>query len=271
MTEPGFKPLIDGEREESTSMVSPNSPEKTFVYGTRATIEAIKAGREIAKVLVQKNLKNPLIQELLALAREARAPIQRVPFQKLNRYTKKNHQGVVCLLSSISYASLDHIVTQSFAEGRSPLITILDRVTDVRNFGAIARTADAAGVDALVVPLTGHAQITEDAIKTSAGALNYLPVCRVGSLTNCLQELKNSGLQVVACSEKATKFMYQEDLSGPVALLMGSEENGINPELLKYCDSQVKIPMKGNIASLNVSVATGLVLFECVRQRSDYK
>ena len=247
------------------------SAEKSFIYGTRATMEAIKAGREITKVLVQKNLRNPLVQELLTLAREARAPIQRVPLQKLNRYTRKNHQGVVCLLSSISYASLDHIVTQAFIEGRTPLLTILDRVTDVRNFGAIARTADAAGVDAIVVPLTGHAQITGDAIKTSAGVLNYLPVCRVGSLKNCIQELKGNGLQIIACSEKASNFMYEEDLTGPIALVMGSEENGISEDLLKECDAHVKIPMKGNISSLNVSVATGLVLYECVRQRSDYK
>jgi len=241
--------------------------EKTFLFGTRAVMEAISAGQELDKVLVQKNLNNPLIRELLTTARDNRVPIQRVPVQKLNRYTRKNHQGVVCLLSAISYGSLDHIISQCFSEGRTPLITMLDRVTDVRNFGAIARTADAAGVDTLVVQLTGHAQITGDAIKTSAGALNHLPVCRVGSMQRSIKELQHSGLQVVACTEKANNLMYDVDLTGPTVLLMGSEQNGISPELLNLCDHQVKIPMAGKIASLNVSVATGLVLYECVRQR----
>jgi 23S rRNA (guanosine2251-2'-O)-methyltransferase len=144
---------------------------------------------------------------------------------------------------------------------------MLDRVTDVRNFGAIARTADAAAVDALVVQLTGHAQITGDAIKTSAGALNHLPVCRVGSLSRCIKELQNSGLQVIACTEKANKLVYSIDLKGPTVLLMGSEQDGISPELLAGCDHQVKLPMAGKISSLNVSVSTALVLYECVRQR----
>ena len=252
-------------------MSTPRDTEKTFLFGTRAVIESINAGREIDKLLIQKNLKNPLIKDLITLAREHRVPIQRVPVQKLNRFTRKNHQGVVCLLSAISYSSLDHVISQAFSEGRAPLVTILDRVTDVRNFGAIARTADAAGVDALVVPITGHAQITADAVKTSAGALNYLPVCRVGSLAKVLRELQNSGLQVIACSEKASNYMYDQDLSVPTALLMGSEQDGISKDLLAACDAHVKIPMIGKISSLNVSVATGLVLYECVRQRKNYK
>jgi len=250
-------------------MALQKTSEKTFLYGTRAVMEGINSGREIDKILVLQNLRNPLIQELLRLARDHRIPIQRVPVQKLHHYTRKNHQGVICLLSAISYSSLDHVISQAFMEGRAPLIAILDRITDVRNFGAIARTADAAGADALVVPLIGHAQVTEDAIKTSAGVLNYLPVCRVNNLKSCIKELQNSGLQVVACSEKASKLMYSVDLTGPTAILMGSEQNGIGIELLASCDLHVKIPMAGKIPSLNVSVATGLVLFECVRQRSE--
>jgi len=241
--------------------------DKTFLYGTRAAMEAIQAGREIDKLLVLKNLKNPLVRELISLARDHGVPIQRVPVQKLNSYTRKNHQGVVCLLSAISYGSLDHIISQAFAAGRIPLIAILDRVTDVRNFGAIARSADASGVDALVVQLTGHAQITGDAIKASAGALNHLPVCRVSNLKTCIKELQHSGLQVVACSEKANFLMYSVDLRVPTAVLMGSEQDGIAPELLAGCDFHMKIPMRGKISSLNVSVATALVLYECVRQR----
>jgi 23S rRNA (guanosine2251-2'-O)-methyltransferase len=250
-------------------MVFQKSSDKTFLYGTRAIIEGIKAGRELDKVLVLKKLKNPLIQELLSLAREYRIPIQRVPVQKLNQYTRKNHQGVICLLSAISYGSLDHVISQAYVEGRAPLVVILDRITDVRNFGAIARTADAAGADALIVPLTGHAQITEDAIKTSAGALNYLPVCRVSTLKSCIKDLQNSGLQVVACTEKAEGLMYDVDLSGPTALLMGSEKDGIGKELLAISNYRVKIPMAGEISSLNVSVATALVLYESIRQRKN--
>jgi len=254
-------------RANQITMASKKSPEKTFIYGTHVIMEGIKAGREIDKILVLKNLKNPLVQELFSLARDHRIPLQRVPVQKLNGYTRKNHQGVICLLSAISYGSLDHVISQAFTEGRTPLIAMLDRITDVRNFGAIARTADAAGADALVVPLTGHAQVTEDAIKTSAGVLNHLPVCRVNSLKSCIKELQNSGLQVVACSEKSDELMYSVDLRGPTAILMGSEQDGIGSELLARCDFHVKIPMMGKVSSLNVSVATGLVLYECVRQR----
>lgn len=242
-------------------------PEKTFIFGTRAIMEAIHAGREIDKILILKNLQNNLVRELITLAREHGIPMQRVPVQKLNSYTRKNHQGVVCLLSAISYASLDHIISQAFAAGRAPLIAILDRVTDVRNFGAIARSADASGVDAIVVQLTGHAQITADAIKASAGALNHLPVCRVPNLKSCIRDLQHNGLQVVACSEKASKLMYSIDLKVPTAILMGSEQDGISGELLDSCDHHMKIPMAGEISSLNVSVATALVLYECVRQR----
>ena len=248
-------------------MESTKPTEKTFLYGTRAIIEGITAGREMDKVLILKKLNNPLIRELISIARENRIPIQRVPVQKLNRYTRKNHQGAICLLSAISYGSLDHVVSQAFSEGRAPLIVILDRITDVRNFGAIARTADAAGADALVVPFTGHAQITEDAVKTSAGVLNYLPVCRVSSLKSCVKELQSNGLQIIACTEKAADLMYEVDLSCPTALLMGSEKDGIGKDLLIITNHQVKIPMVGKIPSLNVSVAAGLILFECVRQR----
>lgn len=241
--------------------------EKTFLYGTRAVLEAIHAGQEIDKILVLKDQKNPLVQELLSTARDSGIPVQRVPVQKLNRYTRKNHQGVICLLSAIGYSSLDHVLSQAFSAGRSPLVAMLDRVTDVRNFGAIARTADAAGVDALIVPFKGSAQITGDAVKTSAGALNSLPVCRVRNLESCIKELKNSGLQVVACTEKATKLMYHADLTAPVVLIMGSEQDGVSPQLLAESDIQIKIPMRGKMSSLNVSVASALVFYECVRQR----
>ncbi len=241
--------------------------QKSFIYGTRATLECINAGREIDKILVLKNLNNPLVQELLQAARDHKVPVQRVPVQKLHKYTRKNHQGVVCLLSSISYSSLDHVISQSYSQGQSPLIVVLDRITDVRNFGAIARSAECAGAHALVVPSKGSAQITEDAVKTSAGALNFIAVCRVPNLLNCIHELKAQGLQVVACTEKTHTLIYGGDYSTPTALVMGSEENGIDPKILEICDGRVKIPLMGNIDSLNVSVAAAVALYECARQR----
>ena len=240
---------------------------KSFVYGTRAVLECIRAGKDIDKILLLKKLNNPLVQELLVTAREYKVPVQRVPPQKLQRYTRKNHQGVVCLLSAVSYSSLDHIVSQCFAKGRAPLLVLLDGITDVRNFGAIARSAHAAGVNALIVPSKGNAQITADALKTSAGALNYIAVCRVPNLRKCLEELQNQGLQTVACTEKATNLIYQGDYTLPTVFVMGSEEKGIDAKLLSACHEQVKIPMQGKISSLNVSVATALMLYECVRQR----
>lgn len=230
-------------------------------------MESIRAGQDIDKLLVLKNLNNPLLQELLQTARDHRIPVQRVPVQKLQRYTRKNHQGVVCLLSAISYSSLDHIISDCYASGQSPLIVLLDRITDVRNFGAIARSAEGAGVHALVVPSKGHAQITEDAVKTSAGALNFIPVCRVPNLLKCIEDLKNQGLQVVSCTEKTEQLMYQCELTSPTALVMGSEENGIDARILEASDRNIKVPLKGHIGSLNVSVAAAVVLYECVRQR----
>ena len=176
---------------------------KSFIYGTRATLEAILAGQDLDKILVLKNLNNPLIQELLQTARDYKIPVQRVPAQKLQRYTRKKHQGVVCLLSAIGYSSLDHVIQQCYQQGNDPLIMILDRITDVRNFGAIARSAEAVGAHALVVPSKGGAQITEDAVKTSAGALNFIPVCRVPNLNTSIADLKNQGLQIVGCTEKS--------------------------------------------------------------------
>lgn len=243
------------------------SPPKSFVYGTRAVLETIRAGKDIDKILVLKQLKNPLIQELLQTARAHKIPVQRVPLQKLQRYTRKNHQGVICLLSAIGYSSLDHVISQSFAAGRAPLLVVLDGITDVRNFGAIARSADGAGADALIIPSKGHAQITEDALKTSAGALNFVAVCRVPNLLKSLEDLKNQGLQIVACTEKASQLLYEADYTLPTALVMGSEEKGIHPQILAICDAKVKVPMRGKISSLNVSVATALMLYEGVRQR----
>lgn len=238
-----------------------------FIYGTRAVIESIEAGKEVDKILLQKDLKNELILELQSLAKDYSVPIQKVPVEKLNRLTKKNHQGVVAYLSSVVYASLDNVISEAYGKGETPLLVILDRVTDVRNIGAIARTAECAGAHAIVVPSRGTAQLGADAMKTSAGALNHIAVCRVENLKTTIKEIQANGISVIACSEKAEDLVYEADLTAPLAIMMGSEEDGISPEYLKLADGHVKLPMNGQIESLNVSVATGIIIYEVLRQR----
>lgn len=238
-----------------------------MIYGTRAVIEAIHAGKQIEKIMIQSGLVNDLIKELINVAKEKKAPYTFVPAEKLKRLSTKNHQGVICLLSSVSYASVDNLIDKAFSEGREPLFIILDRITDVRNFGAIARTAECAGVDGIIIGEKGSAPITSDAMKTSAGALNHLPVAREKDLKKTMKLLRDSGIKIVACTEKASKEIYHVDVSGPVALIMGSEEDGISDALLKDADELAKIPMRGKIGSLNVSVAAGIVVYEVLRRR----
>lgn len=241
--------------------------EDTLIFGTRAVIEALKAGRDIEKILIQKGLSNELYNQLRQALRGQTVPLQFVPPEKLRRLTDKNHQGVIAFLTQINYYQTEDLLQQVFEQGRVPLLLVLDRVTDVRNFGAIARTAECAGVDFIIIPSRGAAQINGDAIKTSAGALHRIKVCREDNLKSTLEFLKESGLTIVACHEKTEKYIYDTDLKGPCAIIMGSEENGISNEYVKRSDEQVKIPMAGEIASLNVSVASGIVLFEAVKQR----
>ena len=238
-----------------------------FVYGIRAAIEAVKAGKEIDKLFIQKNVKNELVSELTTTAKSHNIPLIKVPVEKLNRITRKNHQGVIAYLSSVQYASLDNIISEVYQKGEDPLLIILDRITDVRNFGAIARSAECAGAHGILIPARGGAQINSDAMKTSAGALNYLPIARADNLKKTIKELQENGIRVIACTEKAEELAYTNDLKGPIALLMGSEEDGISPEYLKQADALVRLPIRGNISSLNVSVATAVMLYETVRQR----
>lgn len=240
---------------------------ENLIFGTRAVIEAINAGKEIDKIIIQKGLSNQLYSELRKAIKDLDIPIQIVPPEKINRITSKNHQGVLAFVSQITYYEVEDLLADVFEKGKIPLVLILDRITDVRNFGAIARSADCAGVDFIVIPSRGAAQINADAVKTSAGALNRMKVCRVDNLKNSIEYLKESGLQIIACHEKTTSHHFNADLTKPSAIIMGSEENGISNEYLKRSDMQVKIPMVGNIASLNVSVATGVILFEAVKQR----
>lgn len=230
-------------------------------------IEAVRAGRPIEKVLIQSGLSNELIRELLDEIKKHKVPMSFVPAEKLARLSSKNHQGVVCLLSAVTYARVEDLIDFAYHQGKDPLFLVVDRVTDVRNFGAMARTADCAGLTGIIIGDKGNAPITGDAVKTSAGALNYLPVCKVTDVRKIILLLKQNGIKVVACTEKATDDVYASNLTGPLAIIVGSEEDGISPELLKVADHLVKIPMFGNIASLNVSVAAAISMYEAVRQR----
>lgn len=238
-----------------------------MLYGRRPVIEAIKSEKIFDKLFVQKSLSGELADEFLKLARENKVIVTKVPVEKLNRLTRKNHQGVVGFISPISFANIDHIVDQTFSEGRDPLILVLDRITDVRNFGAIVRSAECVGVDAVIVPSRGAAQISADAMKTSAGALNLVPICRANNVLALLKSLQQSGLTLIACTEKSNTTLYEAPFTQPLVVIMGSEESGIDPEILAISDYKVKIPLSGSIASLNVAIATGIVLYETVRQR----
>jgi 23S rRNA (guanosine2251-2'-O)-methyltransferase len=241
--------------------------EPHLIFGTRAVIEAIEAGKEIEKILLQKGLSNGLYHQLRNALKGQNIPLQFVPPEKLKRITSKNHQGVIAYLTEIAYYHTEDLLSEIFEKGKIPLLLILDRITDVRNFGSIARSAECAGVDFIIIPSRGSAQINGDAIKTSAGALHRIPVCREDNLKNTIEHLKESGLQIIACHEKTEHLIYDADFKKPSAIIMGSEENGISGEYVKRSNMQVKIPMPGKISSLNVSVATGIILFEAVKQR----
>ncbi|MCE3278834.1 MAG: rlmB [Bacteroidetes bacterium] len=238
-----------------------------MIFGLRPVIEALKSGKEIDRLFVQNGLKNELFGEMMGMLKKHNVQYQYVPVEKLNRLTKNNHQGVVGYISSIVYHKIQDVLPVVFDKGKMPLVLILDRITDVRNFGAIARTAECSGVDAIIIPMKGAAQINADAIKTSTGALHKIPVCREENLKQVIEYLRESGLTVVACTEKTSDNYYQQDYTLPVAIIMGSEEDGISPEYLKLADAHAKIPLMGEIGSLNVSVAAGILLYEVVRQR----
>lgn len=238
-----------------------------YIFGRRAVIEAIEAGKSIDKVLVRKDLSGELAKELMGKIKEYGVVCQRVPVEKLNRITMKNHQGAVALLSPVEYSRLDVVIPEMYEEGKVGLVLVLDGITDTRNFGAIGRTADCSGVDAIVIPERNSASVTPDAVKTSAGGLFYVPVCRERDVVSAVRMLKENGYLVVGASEKGARSYTAADYTVPVAIVMGAEDTGISPEVLRLCDELVSIPMLGNIGSLNVSVAAGVMLYEAVRQR----
>lgn len=238
-----------------------------LVFGSQSVLETIKSRKPIDKILIQKNTRNEQIREIIKLAGTYQIPVQQVPPEKIERVTQKNHQGVIAFVSAVEFSSTEGLVQMAWDEGKEPFFLILDRVTDVRNFGAIARTAECAGVTGIIIPDKGSAAINSDAVKTSSGALNHIPLCRESNLKETILYLKESGLKIIACTEKTDQEIYDVDLTGPMAVIMGSEEDGISPEYLKLCDTRAKIPLKGKVGSLNVGVATGIILFETLRQK----
>jgi 23S rRNA (guanosine2251-2'-O)-methyltransferase len=238
-----------------------------MIFGIRAVMEAVLAGKEIDKLLIRKDLQGDLMKELYAVLRDRLIPVQHVPPERLNRITRKNHQGVIAFVSAVAYHRLEDVIPFVYEQGRDPFIVMLDGITDVRNFGAIARTCECAGTDAIVIPARGSVSVNGDAMKTSAGALSVIPVCKEKSIRQSIRLLQESGAKVYAASEKATKNYTEVSYNCPVAIVTGAEDEGIQAENLRICDEIIKIPLFGTIGSLNVSVATSIIVYEGVRQR----
>lgn len=255
-----------GQRRERGDRGDRQSGPSDWIHGVHPIMEALKSGKDLERLLIKKG-NDKVLRDLAKEASKAGVPVQDVPIEKLNRVTRKNHQGAIAFLSPITYSNLSNKVMEAFEEGRDPLVLLLDEVTDVGNFGAICRTAECSGVDAVVIPMKGRAQINAQAVKSSAGALLNISVCREKSLKQSIEYLKESGFRIVACTEKSEESIAAASLNGPLAVIMGSEESGISDNILTLCDVKLSIPMVGKTASLNVSVATGIMLYEVVKAR----
>ena len=240
---------------------------ENIIYGLHSVLEAINSNVKLNKVLVKQGLTGRLASELQTALKYSNIPVQYVPAEVFNKFKEKNHQGVVAYTLPIELKNLEEVLPQIIAEGKTPFILILDGVTDVRNFGAIVRTAECAGVNLIIVPAKGSANIGSDAVKTSAGALHHIPICRVGSLKMTIPLLKEKGVKVFSATEKAEKNIYETNLTGSIAIVMGSEDKGISYDVKKLSDELVKIPLMGKIESLNVSVSAGIIMYETLRQR----
>jgi len=245
--------------------------QQEMVYGIRPVMEALNAGKELEKVFLQRGAGSEAFKELMKLLRQYEVPTQMVPLEKLNKLTRKNHQGVVAYISPVSFYNIEDVIPGLYEEGKTPFLLIFDRITDVRNFGALLRTAESAGVNAVVIPAKGSAQLNSGTIKSSAGAIYKIPICRAHNLKDVIDFLKNSGIKVAAATEKTDKLYFETNLTGPLAIIMGSEGEGVSGEYLKKADLHLRIPMLGEIESLNVSVAGGVLMYEVVRQRQSGK
>lgn len=241
--------------------------DREFVFGIHSVHEALEAGSEIDRILVRKDYSNSQIKDILNNGYKLNIPIQKVPKEKLNAITGKTHQGIIAFLSAIKYASLDHVISEAYSQGTDPLVLILDHITDVHNLGAIARTAEGLGFNGIILPSKGSARLNSEAVKISAGALMHLPVCRVKSLLSTIDYLKNNGIRIIACTEKTSDSIYSTNMNGPACLVLGSESDGISPEILRKSEVKVNIPMQGKVSSFNVSVSMAIAGAELVRQR----
>ncbi|PHK19322.1 RNA methyltransferase [Nostoc linckia z15] len=237
------------------------------IFGIRAIIEAINAGKEVDKVFVQKDAQGDLMRQLMSTLKKHNINYSYVPVEKLNRLTPNNHQGAVATISPVAFHDLETLVEKVMESNKTPLFLILDQLSDARNFGAIIRTAECTGVDGIIVQKQGSAPVNGDTVKTSAGAVFNVPICKVEHIKDAIFHLQGSGIKTVAATEKTEDTLYDIDMAQPMAIIMGSEERGINPSVLKIVDEKAKLPMFGTISSLNVSVACGAFLYEAVRQR----
>ena len=243
-------------------------PKKSsLVIGRQAVLEALRTGKPLERIYLQNNLHGKQVEELLMLAQKQTVPVNKVPVEKLNGFNVQNHEGWVAMISRVQYQDLQEVISFVVEKGEVPLFLILDGITDIRNIGGIARTAFCTGVHAIIIPDKGVGMLNEDAVLTSAGALERIPICRVGSLMKAVDELHLNGIKVLASEMTANKVVFELDFTGPVAIVMGGEEKGIYPALIKVCDEKFKIPMAGDFESLNVSVATGMILYEAMKQR----
>ncbi len=239
----------------------------TYIFGIHPVMEAFQGDKEVDKLLIQSGLRNENIQNIIREAKRQNVYVQFVPIEKLNRISRKNHQGIIAIMSLVEYQLIENILPLIYERGETPFILILDRITDIRNIGAISRTAECTGVHAIVVPAQNSAKINAEAVKSSAGAILRVPIARSFNLKEDLKYLKEAGLQIIGVSEKTDIDYTKNDYCLPTALIMGSEENGVSEEYLKLCDSYAKIPMVGEISSLNVSAATAVVLYEALKQK----
>ena len=244
---------------------------ESYIYGIHPVMEAIKEHKEIDKVLIQSDLRNPHLTELRKLLKEYKISSQNIPLQRLNHISKKNHQGVMAYLSPVEFQPFEEVLSKAYESGESPLFLLLDRISDVGNFGAICRTAECTGVHGVIVPVKGSAQVNAESVKRSSGAILKTNLSRERDLAAVAQTLQNSGLQIIACSEKTENYIYDVDFTKPTAIVMGSEEDGINSHIMRLADKVVKIPMQGSIESLNVSVSAGVILYEAIRQKRNAK
>jgi 23S rRNA (guanosine2251-2'-O)-methyltransferase len=240
---------------------------ENLIFGIRAIIEAVQAGKSVDRVFLQSDAQGELMKDLLKVLKRGDINFTYVPVEKLNRLTHNNHQGAVATISPIGFLNIEELVTATLATQDKPLFLVLDQISDARNFGAIIRTAECTGVHGIIIQKSGAAPVNGDTVKTSAGAVFNIPICKVEHIKDAVFYLQGSGIKTVAATEKTEQSLYELNLNEPLAIIMGSEERGINPSVLKLVDEKAKLPMYGTIGSLNVSVACGAFLYEVVRQR----